>query len=456
MPPVLARTMEISVAEAESLIRDGAPGAADNLLWKVLAKNPRDARAWELLSGIASSIGAGDVAHRYAVVAAGLRGQNPPPPPAATPRGPADGYLVIKAWVAGFCAELDHTLGALLLAEITGRTPVTHWGMDCLYSVDPRHDAFREYFEPVSPLRLDDVIADTCDGDFFPGRWNRDNLRTEKPHKAAARPRHSEDGWSRPAGFQFLHRPERVVVCDYHVSTISLVPWIPPEHPMHGRDVESVLRYLFAKYVRPLPDIRDRVESFASDHFKARPIIGVHVRGSDKYLEEAHLEQRQAMIPQAIERLTGRAVELNGRAAAQCPIFLITDSAPIAEQYRGRYGARLILPPAIRSKNDVGVHNLGHSDRRALGVEVIRDIYLAAKCDMFTGIGSSNVSAAIHHLKQWPPGSEIFLASIMTHEEDPNMYMHLEAMEPFLGKAWGDSMRALAGQSVQTSVALAR
>jgi protein O-GlcNAc transferase len=438
------RHLEVTTAEAELLLSDGTPGAADNLLWRVLAKNPRDDKAWDLLSRIAAMVGAEDFAHDFAAVGAGLRGEPVPSGASAPlPTPPADDrYLVIKAWGSGFCSELDHTVGGFLLAEMTGRTPVTHWGGDSLYTVDPRRDAFREYFEPVSSVTLEDVIARTTDADFWPPKWNRANLHTDKHTKAAPTLKAAECGCSRMAAIQFLHRPERVLVSDYHIAVVSLVPWIRRGHPMHGRDTEAVLRYLFAKYIRPQPDLRARIQAFAAEHFRSRPIIAVHIRGSDKYKEEAHLAQRQAMYPQAIDRLAQMAQAGTGSAAPSCPIFLITDSKPLASEYQKRYGARLILPPAVRTDSQVGVHLMGHPDRGLLGEEIVRDIYLAAMCDMFVGMGSSNVAATIHHLKRWSPGSEIHLAGIMTHSEDPNMYMHLEQMERYLGPEWGAKMRA--------------
>lgn len=42
------------------------------------------------------------------------------------------------------------------------------------------------------------------------------------------------------------------------------------------------------------------------------------------------------------------------------------------------------------------------SDGYRLGVEVLIDAYLAARCQWFVGDGASGVSCAIAHLKEWP------------------------------------------------------
>lgn len=424
------RPLDYSLDEARTFLAEGSPGAADVVLWTILGKNPRDAEAWALLGQLAAGIGDADAADRYTGAARALKGE-PPLTSAASPRPPVsadDRYLIIKAWGYGFCSDLDHAVSGLLLAEMSGRTPVTYWGSNSLFSVDPQRDAFREYFEPVSPVRLDDVIAESSDDDFWPPKWTRDTLHLERLQK-------QEGPYSRLAGVQLLNRPERVVVADYHLSTMTLLPWIKPGHPMFGRDIETVLRYLFARYIRPLPDIRDEVGSFVAQHFKARPVIGVHIRGSDKYKEEPQLQQKQALYPQAIDFFAQRS--------PNCPIFLITDAEQIVKDYQQRYGSRLIVPPAVRSSTIIGVHHLGYADKRAIGREVVRDIYLAAQCDMFIGLGTSNVSATINHLKPWPPGSTHFFGQIMTHRSDPYQYLQFSQLERYFGEEWGARMRQI-------------
>src|ERR1051325_2854172 len=54
-------------------------------------------------------------------------------------------YLVIKPWGYGFCSDLDHVLGALLLAEMTGRTPIVHWGAGSRFR-DEAEDRPRAHF----------------------------------------------------------------------------------------------------------------------------------------------------------------------------------------------------------------------------------------------------------------------------------------------------------------------
>lgn len=427
------RPLDYSIAEARTFLAEGSPGAADAVLWEILARNPRNAEAWGVLAEVAAAVGNSDFAARFSAVAAALGAPQAASAPdmahAASPASVEERYLIIKAWGYGFCSDLDHTVAGLLLAEMSGRTPVTHWGSNSLFSVDPKEDAFRAYFEPVSPVRLDDVLAEgPSASDFWPPKWNPENLREERLHKQMG-------PYSRLSGLQLLNRPERIVVADYHLSVVHLTPWIRRGHPMHGKTVDEILRYLFAKYIRPLPDIRDEVETFAAEHFRTRPIIGVHARGSDKYKEDPQHQQRLAMYPQAIDFFS--------QGAPQCPIFLITDSEVLLQEYQQRYGPRLIVPPAQRTSSQVGVHHLGHADRRMIGKEVVRDIYLAAKCDKFIGLGSSNVTATINHLKVWPPGSTIYLSHLLTHKPDPYQYLSFDQLARYFGREWVERMKTI-------------
>src|SRR5204863_5297276 len=88
-------------------------------------------------------------------------------PKPALPHG--ERYLLIKGWGFGFWADMAHVLGSLLLAEITDRVPLVHWGSESLFSDKSERDAFTHYFEPVSavPLRQ---LARMQNASFFPPR----------------------------------------------------------------------------------------------------------------------------------------------------------------------------------------------------------------------------------------------------------------------------------------------
>ena len=73
----------------------------------------------------------------------------------------------IKSWGFGFWPNVSQVLGALLLAEATGRVPLVHWGRNSLFGDGSARDAFGHYFEPVSNVTLED-LATIPDANCFP------------------------------------------------------------------------------------------------------------------------------------------------------------------------------------------------------------------------------------------------------------------------------------------------
>ena len=97
-------------------------------------------------------------------------------------RGSGCRYLLIKSWGSGFWSDISQVLGCLLLAEITGRIPIVHWGYNSRYGDGSGEDAFQYYFKPPSKVTLAD-ICQLRGATFFPPKWCRDNLRAENVKK---------------------------------------------------------------------------------------------------------------------------------------------------------------------------------------------------------------------------------------------------------------------------------
>jgi protein O-GlcNAc transferase len=426
--------IQITTAEAEGFIQEGNWAVAEMVAQQYAAKDPANPASWEVLGRIAEHFAHGPLAARWhgraleldpahTAARAGLeRSRGLPSPPAAAPGR----FLLIKAWGHGFCSDLDHTLGWLLLAEMTGRTPILHWGGNSLFTEDPEHDAFRTFFEPVNDSTLDDLTGKGLD--FWPPKWHDANLREENLQK-------NQGPYSRLSGLYFLTRPERVLVADYYVGVIQLLPWLDPAHPLHGKGIDEAYRFLIARYLRLAPDIQDRVEAFARAKMTAPPILAAHVRGSDKYKEDPQLQQKVAIYPQLIAKLTGDRWFT--------PIFLMTDSSTVRDDFARRYGTLLLSTDSLRTPTQVGLHLQGNPTPRRLGVEVLTDISLAARCDFFVGIGSSNVTCMVYHWKDWPEPTRLIIGPLLTHMYNPYLYLTLDQLERYLPKYVVDRIRLL-------------
>ena len=338
--------------------------------------------AWQLLAQLALDVKRPDRA------AAWLREARVPPP---APR-PGPRYLLAREWSAGFWSDVDHALGMCLLAEITGRTPLVWWGTQSRFSADAASNAWENFFAPVSAATLRDLQAPRLHA--FPAKWQG------RPLAGPITARWTGAG-SRLAALDMLERDEEILVSDFHNGLKAILPWLPDTHPLAGASLADAYRSLARKYLRPHPEIMAGVERFAAAHFGAAPVLGVHVRGSDKVEEVGELERILAAYFVRVDERLARRPGIR--------LFLLTDDERVRAFYAQRYGDRLIATDCTRSSSNVGVHYLKSRDPVRTGIEVMLDTYLAARCTEFIGLGYSNVSLYASYLKDWPPGSCLLL-----------------------------------------------
>ncbi|MCM0081180.1 tetratricopeptide repeat protein [Geomonas sp. Red32] len=304
---------------------------------------------------------------------------------------PADSrqrFLLIKAWGYGFWSDVNHVIGQLLLAEITGRIPVVQWGGNSLFSDDPSTNAFESFFEPISRYRVEELAERAAS--FYPPKWNARNLTMATLNQA--------DGpWSRFSSLHALDRNEEVVVGDFHYGVHDLTPWIPPGHQLYGLSSEEVSRDLCRRYLKVKPWIAAKAECFYREKMAGQPHLALHVRGGDKGGEDPNLTRLNTLYHSEIER--------HLRQFPNSRLYLMTDDREILDGYLKRYGERVITTGATRTDNSQGVHYQRHLSRYRIGEEVIVDTLLALRCEAFIGNGLSNVSCAVAELKEWEPGA---------------------------------------------------
>jgi hypothetical protein len=295
-------------------------------------------------------------------------------------------FLLSKSWGCGFWSDATHALGCLLLAEVTGRTPVIHWGENSLFGGGAGGEAFRRYFAPVNTITIDRLVA-VPDADFFPPKWRRDNLTAENVA--------TWDGeYSRTAAFDFLRRPEAIAVCDYYIGVVDVMPWIPRAHAMHGKSLSQIYRYLIDKYLHPSPAILSRVDTFYREHLAGTPFVAVHMRGSDKRREDPGADAANQACLTAL-----------GEIDPTWRILLLTDDDHWFARVTAAFGARVVNTGSQRTSTTTGLHYDAAADGVRLGLEIMVDTYLALRADRFIGNGRSNVAAIIAELKEWRPGA---------------------------------------------------
>jgi protein O-GlcNAc transferase len=304
------------------------------------------------------------------------------------PLGQGQRFLLIKSWGYGFWSDVSQVLGNLLLAEITGRTPVTHWGKNSLFGDGSGKDAFTLYFKPVSTVTLSDLSCRALEKlTYFPPKWHTGNLANEDVNKWHGK-------YSRAAAIYFLDRPETIAVSDFYVGVVDVAPWIPSSHAMHGRSLVNIYRYLTAKYLLPQPATAAACDAFWQAHFTDAKVVAVHARGSDKCLEDFRIERNNETLLSSL-----RSIDPTWR------IFLLTDDEKWYARFKASYGDRVVATDCQRTSTRTGTHYLPSVNRARLGLEIMLDTYLALRADRFIGNGRSNVSAIIAIMKEWQEGS---------------------------------------------------
>lgn len=315
---------------------------------------------------------------------------------------PKERFLLIKAWGCGFWSDVDHVMGQLLVAELTGRIPVIYWGPNSLYAESFRTNAFDLYFEPISNYTIDDLAWSVYT--FYPPIWNSKNLMIEDLDKITWKYRNLGDLMSSDAN---------VVVSDVHYFIRPILPYIPKSHWAYGMTAHQIYRGLFDKYITLKPDIQNEIDEFYNAFLKdAHPLLGVHIRGGDKVREVENLSHLNKKYHEEINTYLSK----NGIQK----ILLLTDCEEILEEFNALYGSMVVYTDCRRGRiNDTGnaAHLQDYSVKRRKGVEIIKDTFLAAKCDFFIGNGYSNVSYTVKRLKDWPEENIQLFYRDLKHEK---------------------------------------
>jgi hypothetical protein len=317
-------------------------------------------------------------------------------------------FLLIKAWGYGFWSDMDDVQSKLLLAEITDRQPIVYWGGNSLYSVG-NCNSFEQFFLPCSNLLIKDIISDKFT--YYPHIWNASNILNEDRTKLKRQFRDIPS---------FIYSNANVLVSDVHNYIFEFIPWLKKEHSAYEycrvfrpycqnsilsisrntvndmqRKAEDLHRYIIKKYIKLRPEISDEIDQFYNIHMKNSPVVAVHVRSDDKRSEVRDLNKINEQYHSEIQNY------LKDNPSAR--IFLLTSNCMVFEQYKELYGDILIYTDCTR--NDFSIHRSVFPERKRKGIEIIKDTYLAARCDYFIGIENSNVSLAISRLKVWDNNS---------------------------------------------------
>ena len=318
-------------------------------------------------------------------------------------------YLLIKAWGYGFWSDVLHVLGGLMLAEMTDRTPVIHWGSNSLYHVSEEVNSFELFFEPVgAPMSSLLGSGLSC----FPPKWNDQNLMQENHQKSSGE-------WSKISALMLLPRKETICVMDYYIGVLNLMPYIPQDSPMAGLTIDEVYQYLMAKYLKVKPHLITQADEFYHQNLSKKSYLGIHVRGSDKVSEFKVVDQLHSTYQKLIE-------EYLSQLPADSNIFLMTDDKRLLDAYQQQFQHRMVTTDCMRTNSRIGVHYQANENIISSANEVIVDTLVAARAQYFIGNGYSNPSIFVRFLGRWDEGQIHLIGGNRMHYHNTHLYKTID------------------------------
>lgn len=392
MPPIpvdISRQNQL-VAYARDAISRGEIELGERVCREMVAAGWGDGRTWLLIAEVACRVERADVAlasigraEKEGAPAAEIAKMRRAAEGCDSGRAAAGGIErakeqgrvhIIRSWGQGFWSDVDHVIGQLIVAEMTGRTPIVLWGENSRFG-EGAGNRWERFFEPVSEGVL------TAGRDFFPSKWRESNLMVAE-NGAFSGP------GSRIAFLPFLSSGADATVSDFHAPVVAISHWIPAWSGLSGKSVRALYCEVLGERIR----VKDAIVSRAAEEAgrlgiggAGGAVIAVHVRGSDKVVEMGDMRPVHAAYHAEIEKQIG----VLGKDAR---VLLLTDWEPAAVEYRARYGSRLIETSATRTTGGVGLHFQKDRDGQRLGEDVLIDTLLASRCDAFVGLAYSNVS----------------------------------------------------------------
>lgn len=124
------------------------------------------------------------------------------------------------------------------------------------------------------------------------------------------------------------------------------------------------------KYVHPLPEIQEAIDTFIENHFEGYYILGVHYRGTDKSTE-AHPISHEEMLTLIEAHLAS--------SPPHSRLFIATDDGIFLKRAIELFGDRVLYQEgAERSFDNLPVH-IGSKTPYTQGKEAIIDCFLLSK-----------------------------------------------------------------------------
>ena len=302
------------------------------------------------------------------------------------PKSKPGGCLLIKRWGAGFWSDVDMVVTYLLVAEVTKRTPVVHWGTAGPYA-NGHDETFELYFEPVSEINISELK-----GSIYPKNWNENNILNELPfpHTNEIDEKYGmyhlcSEKRNIPSSdrkFNYLRRRQEDIVVAYCWEYADRVI---AQSKKSNRSVQDLRAETMRTKLKLRPELRKEILRYFDKEIHGREVLGVHMRGSDKVKENSDLHRQN-------KKALKIAMEWVERSENHY-VYLATDSENYASRFKECLGAeRIIIRDCLRSDEEIPNFLKGSSNGYQNGYEIVLDTYIASMCREFVGNSTSNVA----------------------------------------------------------------
>ncbi|SFI67866.1 MULTISPECIES: nodulation protein NodZ [Microbacterium] len=286
-----------------------------------------------------------------------------------------DRFLLIKA-KGGFGNRILSAATGVVIARLTGRTAVVDW-RDGEY-LPHGEDAYPLLFESPTPHRAADFDARS---DVTPALW-RGRLSEHPTHLISDLfPNdHSNPFIYRKLSIDLAHpdvREPLAVFWSYLPKMARIRRAAAKVSPFRGMSRDALTRWALREYFRPNARVRAEVDALFAD--RARPIIGVHIRYTDR---KVSLDR----IMQEVQRVQARV------PSAQ--IFLATDNEGVQEQFRARFRDVFVIDKVLGDDDNSLHEHVELDDPLREAENALIDMWALASCDWLVHSRHSTFSVA--------------------------------------------------------------
>ncbi|MGB8468314.1 MAG: hypothetical protein WCE21_04875 [Candidatus Babeliales bacterium] len=176
---------------------------------------------------------------------------------------------------------------------------------------------------------------------------------------------------------------------EYYFEPVSTVPYNPKEIIHNGYsapdnttiitgkgnftahflpEVRQEVYQLMQKYIHVKSVVQKKVDAFYKKHMEGKPTVGVHIRRTDNYIS----------IHVGLEEYIKRLQDFPNHQILVC-----TDDYQALAYMKEKFGKRVIYCNVYRSHDGSPVHHHGKHSKPLLGEEILMEVLLLARCDLF-------------------------------------------------------------------------